>query len=119
MFETTRNMKERWDAIRIIINRNKKKHINCPINHSILGKHFSTIADKLNSKLPNVECEVLKSNENIEENLNFSFETADPYKIYNTITNLNSNKGPGPDDITAKILKNDSYDYCTPSFDFV
>ena len=90
MFETSRNMKEMWDAIRILINRNKKNTINCPIKPSMLGKHFSTIADKLNSQLPNIDCEVVKSSEPVQQNLDFSFECINADTIYNTINKLNS-----------------------------
>ena len=65
MFETSRNMRERWDAIRVLINRSKNNTINCPIKHSLLGEHFSTIATKLNSKLPNIDCEIVKSDKRL------------------------------------------------------
>ena len=82
---------------------NKNKNSICPIKHSILGEHFSTVAEKLNSSLPNIDCEVLKSDN--EQKLNFSFSSADTYMFYDTINKLNSKKGPGPDEIPAKILK--------------
>ena len=63
MLDSSRNMKERWDAIRILINRSKTKNITCPVENSVLGNHFSTIAEKLNSELPNLECEVLKASD--------------------------------------------------------
>ena len=106
MLESSRNMRERWDAIRILINRSKSKTITCPIEKSVLGNHFSTIAEKLNSELPNLECEVLKASDGSRtDSLNFNFEKTDASIIYNTINILNSKKGPGPDDIHAKILK--------------
>ena len=39
-------MKEKWDAIRIIINKQKKKSQYCPISKDVLGKHYSTVAEK-------------------------------------------------------------------------
>ena len=105
MFETSRNMRERWDAIRVLINRRKNNSINCPIKNSLLGEHFSTIATKLNSKLPDIACEIVKSNKNDEKDLTFSFESVNADIIYDIINKLNSNKGPGPDEISAKILK--------------
>ena len=104
MFETSKNMKARWDAIRLLINKNKNKTSNCPIKHSTLGKHYSTIAENLNSQLPNVECNVLKSS-NETSTLHFSFCSVDEGTIYDTINKLDSKKGPGSDEIPAKILK--------------
>ena len=104
MFETSKNMKARWDAIRLLINKNKNKTNNCPIKHSTLGKHYSTIAENLNSKLPNVECNIVQGSKetNIVE---FCFNPVDDATIYDTINTLNTKKGPGLDDISAKILK--------------
>ena len=102
MFETSRNMKERWDAIRLLINKNKNKNVNCPIKSKILGNHFSTIAEKLNAQLPDINCEVLNSSAN---NLNFGFDEVNANEIYNIINKLNAKKGPGPDGISAKILQ--------------
>ena len=93
MLETSRNMRERWDATRTLINRSKVKNITCPVKTSVLGNHFSTIAEKLNSKLPNLTCEVLKSNnDGISDSLNFSFDSIDTSTMYNTINNLNTKK---------------------------
>ena len=105
MLETSRNMKDRWDAIRLLINKRKNKNGSCPIKHSVLGTHFSQIAQKLNSCLPNVECEVLPSTRTSDKDMNFSFKNVDAHTIYTTINKLNANKGPGPDEIPAKILK--------------
>ena len=91
MFETSNNMKERWDAIRMLINRNKTKSRNFPIKNSTMGQHFSTIANKLNSKIPNVDFEVLKSADNISPP-DFSFSCVDASIIYNTINKLNTKK---------------------------
>ena len=44
-------MKQKWDAIRQIINKQKRKPQYCPVESKLLGKHYSTIADRLNSKL--------------------------------------------------------------------
>ena len=105
MLETSRNMKDRWDAIRLLINKRKNKNASCPIKHSVLGTHFSQIAQKLNSCLPNVECEVLPSTRTSDKEMNFSFKNVDAHTIYTIINKLNVNKGPGPDEIPAKILK--------------
>ena len=92
MFETSRNMKERWDAIRLLINKNKNKNVNCPIKSEILGNHFSTIAEKLNAQLPDINCEVLNS---IANNLNFGFDEVNANEIYN-ITSTPSELGGTP-----------------------
>ena len=105
LFESSKNMKERWDAIRTLINRSNKKNSNCPIKTEILGKHFSTIAEKLNSSLSNVECKVLKSKNANENDLNFTFNNVDAHTVYNVINKQNIKKGPGPDGIPVRILK--------------
>ena len=58
------NMKGKWDAIRLIINRKKSNSSYCPIGNKILGKHYSSMAAKLNTKLPNL------NQNNIPETLN-------------------------------------------------
>ena len=45
-------MKKKWDTIRLIINRKKKCSNFCPIKSQVLGKHYSTMAEKLIEKLP-------------------------------------------------------------------
>ena len=102
--ETSKNMRERWDTIRLLINRQRNNTSACPVSPNLLGQHFSTIADKLNSKLPKTNFEVLNQS-NYNNNIHFSFVGVSADIIYDTIRKLDCNKGPGPDEISAKLLK--------------
>ena len=51
---SSNNMKDKWDAIRVIINRKRKTNNYCPIGSKVLGDHYSSIASKLNKKLVNI-----------------------------------------------------------------
>ena len=46
------SMKARWDSIRIIINRKRVDQNICFVPNNILGKHYSTVAEKLANDLP-------------------------------------------------------------------
>ena len=52
--KTNNNIKQKWNAIRLIINRSKIQQSNCIIPNNILGRHYSTLAQKLADKLPNM-----------------------------------------------------------------
>ena len=52
LVNTNNNIKQKWDAIRVMINRKKVDQNNCTIPNSTLGKHYATIANKLAEKLP-------------------------------------------------------------------
>ena len=54
LLNTSRNLKLKWDAIRLVINRQKKQSTYCPIDNKLLGTHYSSVAEKLNSKLKNI-----------------------------------------------------------------
>ena len=80
-------MRDRWDTIRLLINRQRNKTSACPVSPNLLGQHFSTIADKLNSKLRKTNFEVLnQSNDN--NNIHFSFVGVSADIIYDTIRKL-------------------------------
>ena len=55
LLDSSNNMKKKWDAIRCIINRKKNISNFCPVKSEVLGKHYSTIAEKLNEKLPKLK----------------------------------------------------------------
>ena len=50
--KTNNNIKQKWNAIREIINRHKVQSSHCIIPNNILGKHYATVAEKLANKLP-------------------------------------------------------------------
>ena len=50
--KTNNNIKQKWNAIRLIINRKKVTSNNCILENDILGQHYSTVAEKLAEKLP-------------------------------------------------------------------
>ena len=62
LMSTSNNMKDKWDAIRVIINKKKKNGNYCPISNRVLGNHYSSIATKLNAKF--------QHNNNINNNNN-------------------------------------------------
>ena len=51
---TNNNIKQKWQAINVIINRKKIKQHNCIIPNNILGQHYASVAEKLAKKLPNI-----------------------------------------------------------------
>ena len=50
--KTNNNIKQKWNAIRIIINRNKAQQSTCIIPNNILENHYATVAKKVAEKLP-------------------------------------------------------------------
>ena len=63
LMSSSNNMKDKWDAIRIIINKKKKNNARCPINNRILGNHYSSVARKLIDKLPSTQNDTQTSEE--------------------------------------------------------
>ena len=62
LLETTNNnIKQKWNTIRLIINRQKVHYNNCIIPSNVLGKHYSTVAEKLAEKLPKMTIDDLPS----------------------------------------------------------
>ena len=104
---SSNNMKDKWDAIRIIINKKKKNNTSCSINNRILGNHYSSVARKLNDKLPPTPNNTQTSEEELlhNTNINFNFKHVSQNEVYETIIKLDSTKGPGPDELHPKILK--------------
>ena len=55
LLDKTKNIiKQKWNAIRVIINRSKIQQSNCIIPNNILGRYYSNVAQKLGDKLPNM-----------------------------------------------------------------
>ena len=107
---TNNNIKQKWEAIRLIINRKKTNHNNCTIPNTVLGQHYSTVAEKLAEKLPNLSKEDIPSTSKINQLSNtsknkFSFNKIPERQIYELILKLDSTKGPGTDNLDIKSLK--------------
>ena len=108
LMSSSNNMKDKWDAIRIIINKKKKNNARCPINNRILGNHYSSVARKLIDKLPSTQNDTQTSEEELlhnNKNINFNFQHVSQNEVYETLIKLDSTKGPGPDELPPKILK--------------
>ena len=104
------NIKQKWNAIRQIINRQKIQDNNCIIPTNILGKHYSTVAEKLAEKLPKMtKDDVPSASRSITNQTKiknqFIFNTTTEREVYELILKLDSNKGPGTDNIDTKSLK--------------
>ena len=111
----TDNLRQRWNAIRTIINRRKAKPNDCIIPANTLGKHYATVAEKLASKLPQLtkndipstsKHNLTKVNKIKQTNKpSFNFREVSDREVYENILKLDSNKGPGVDGIDTKTLK--------------
>ena len=108
---TNNNIKQKWNAIRLIINRQKVQDNNCIISNNILGKHYATVAEELADKLPKITKDDVpsasKSRINFKKKLKdqFIFNTTSEREVYELILKLDSSKGPGTDNIDTKSLK--------------
>ena len=108
--KTNNNIKQKWNAIRTIINRNKVQNSHCIIPNNILGKHYATVAEKLADKLPKMTQDQIAttstSNNTPQANKTlFSFNYITERQVYELILKLDSNKGPGTDKLDIKSLK--------------
>ena len=109
LLDSSNNMKKKWDAIRCIINRKKNISNFCPVKSEVLGKHYSTIAEKLNEKLPklkkmDIPCSSATENKVYQGKEVFSFEKVTTEQVYKEIIKLDASKGPGPDNFHVKVL---------------
>ena len=107
--ETNDNIKQKWNAIRLIINRKKETSNNCILPNNILGQHYSTVAEKLAEKLPKITKNDIPSTSKIKKSKNppnnFVFTSITQRQVYELILRLDSTKGPGIDNIDIKSLK--------------
>jgi hypothetical protein len=113
----SKNIKNYWDAIRIIINRKKSHTSNCALSSEVLGNHYATVAEKLATKLVRLTDDDIPSTskqsnkditytpENTSIKESYSFRTITEREIYEGILKLDSNKGPGTDELDVKSLK--------------
>ena len=107
---TNNNARQKWNAIRTIINRKKTEINSCTIPNNIIGKHYSTVAEKLAEKLPHMEPDDVPNASKYSDIGNspkqaFSFNTTTDREIYELILKLDPTKGPGTDNIDVKSLK--------------
>ena len=105
------NIKQKWNAIRLIINRSKIQQSNCIIPNNILGKHYSTVAQKLADKLPKMTNDDIPSTSAGKRKFknscktHFTFNKITDREVYEHLLKLDSNKGPGIDNVDVKSLK--------------
>ena len=119
MNKESRNIKNYWNAIRLIINRKKSETSACALSNEVLGNHYATVAEKLATKLVKLTDDDIPStskhnqNDTIHTtNMNspltketYSFRSITEMEIYTGILKLDSNKGPGTDELDVKSLK--------------
>jgi len=106
-------IKQTWDVIRTIINRKRSCQSSCQVPTSTLGKHYSTVAQKLSEKLkiplakdiPSTSGLSTKTKRSNQCTNPFSFGIIQERQVYETILKLDINKGPGIDEIDVKTLK--------------
>ena len=108
--KSSNNIKQKWNSIRLIINRSKIQHNNCSIPNNILGKHYATVAQKLADELPkmtNDDIPTTSTNRKSSNSSNtqFTFNKVTDREVYEILLKLDSNKGPGTDNIDTKSLK--------------
>ena len=83
-------------------------HTSC---YNILGEHYSTIAKKLADKLPNMTNDDIPSTSTGKRKFKtshkpcFTFNQITDREVYELLLNLDSNKGPGIDNLDVKTLK--------------
>jgi hypothetical protein len=84
LMNSSNNMRDKWDAIRIIINKKKKNSTSCPINNRILGNHYSSVARKLNDKLPSSQHSTEAAEDELLNNTNnnFNFKHVSQNEVY-------------------------------------
>ena len=104
------NVRQRWNAIRLIINRKKVDQNNCIIPNNILGEHYSTVAERLATKLPHITKDDIPSTSKVKKSINktrqtFTFREVNEREVYENILKLDNNKGPGIDNIDTKSIK--------------
>lgn len=115
LMSTTNNMKHKWDAIRLIINKQKACTNFCPIDNAILGEHYSSNAVKLNSKLPTLQSQDIPTTSSKMEGVgpasehSFTFREVTCNEIHEILIRSDSSKGPGPDEFHIKVLKEVSH----------
>ena len=107
---TSNNIKQKWNTIRLIINRSKVQQNNCTIPNNILGKHYATVAQQLADKLPkmtNDDIPTTSGNRNHSNSFKtqFTFNKVTDREVYEILLKLDSNKGPGIDNLDTKSLK--------------
>ena len=105
LLDTSGNLKQKWDVIRVIINKKKSISDYCPVQNELLGRHYSTIAEKLHLKLKNINCTANTVVEVPVQDNRFCFTEVSEKEVYESILHLNNSKGPGPDNFNIKALK--------------
>ena len=108
--KTSNNIKQKWNTIRLIINRSKVQQNNCTMSNDILGKHYTTVAQKLADKLPKMtNDDIPTTSGNIKHSnlfkTHFTFNKVSDREVYEILLKLDSNKGPGTDNLDTKSLK--------------
>ena len=67
--KTNNNIKQKWNAIRLIINHSKIQQNNCTIPNNILGEHYSTVAKNQLTNYPTRQKMIYLQHLQEEENL--------------------------------------------------
>lgn len=111
LHDRNNSLKTKWTIIKEIINRKKSSNDSIPICSKLLGNHYSSLADKLSSKLPDtsyddIPCSSTRDARKLHNiKNNFSFRNITQREVYEEIIKLDKNKGPGIDDLNVKALK--------------
>ena len=115
MYNKSKTLKQKWDTIRELINRQTSNNNTCPINSEKLGNHYANVPKNLCKKLPNIKLDVVNKTNLSQQNKKdmasvepFQFEHIQPEDIEDQLNDLDKTKGPGPDGITTNILKQSS-----------
>ena len=112
LYQRSKNLKQKWETIRAIINRKKVTNQAYPISDDILGSHYSTIAQKLSAKLERINADDIprssngfRSNRKNSNTENFAFRTITEREVYEGLLKLDASKGPGIDNLDIKTIK--------------
>ena len=108
VLESGNDVRKKWDVIRTVINKSRKKNKTVPIPSSDLSTYFTNYPKELYKKIPEMRSKsprkpVIKEPDkfNKRSKLN-AFRHVTCEEVFNILNNLNSNKGPGPDELSVK-----------------
>ena len=109
--DTNDNIKKRWNAIRVIINRKRIDTNHCCIPNELLGKHYEKVAPNLDKKLPKMtKNDIPSSSKHVpkcfaKNKIPFEFKPTSEREVYEQLLRLDVNKGPGIDCFDVKSIK--------------
>ena len=106
--ESGNDVRKKWDVIRTVINKTRKKNKTVPISSTELSKYFTNHPKELYKKIPEMRSKsprkpVIREPDKLEKfNKLNTFRPVSCDEVFKILNDLNSNKGPGPDELSVK-----------------